>query len=734
MAIKFLISHKSDNKAYGRLTWLEKGLSSGVISGPYGRGELPEGLYHAYRYQLLDRPNNSSYCDSQKNCWFQVITPQFSTDRTDLGIHPDGNLMGTLGCIGILDHNTIDWYRAFYEIPRNDFIELEVIDQSGENVDIKKSIINFEFVSEKVLKDIIPENLTSDTILTEPIEYNRAPKTDLSLGKGFDPVDFQSIKRPGIVFSETRIDNGSPESNFEFLYVRDYESLERELQIDSKISASYLGNSIDSTRKLKYDRSFSSDSINVVIKAWSNYGRWSLNPTATLTNEAKALLNTNQKEFADTYGTRYVAVESRMNAIYIVITITATSALVKKRIESSMSINAGVGKLTAKARESVIDEIKFANKSDRVGINAYAVGGNGITGFKDLVFGGIKSEKDPLEFISKAISNTLSQMSAANAVPYSFLVGDMRNFGLTYTPQIEWSKQRSRALLKLNEIYESISYQLTVAKAVKAKTHPLFFLVDKITLEENLLQNIEVGERFLDDISDLHKNCRTNPSPDSYLIPDSIPQVFGDSVRDWLKTPTIRFKGGSWITFHPFPQKEEIQTQVLESIMNTSPDFRKDVVKSFFPDSKGLFIKFFAEGTGLSTMNFHDRIGASPVNHPEYRKVKEFEYSAFKPIISPNFLSFIDLNEKFEEGMAAGYRPREAEIIDGIVGMIRQSGNTFLNLHIDYDYELYCTIADKAGRVFTYKVMTINMRVRYVGNQVKKDNVQVNYFLMADID
>ena len=127
MSITFKIESYRDGLAYGEITWPEKGLSSGAVSGPYGRKELPTGLYHVYRNKLLDKDGQKPYCDSLNKCWMQVIEPQFSTVRTDLGIHPDGNKLGTLGCIGLLDADTSSWYDAFYAMPKGGYITLEVI-------------------------------------------------------------------------------------------------------------------------------------------------------------------------------------------------------------------------------------------------------------------------------------------------------------------------------------------------------------------------------------------------------------------------------------------------------------------------------------------------------------------------------------------------------------------------------------------------------------------------------
>ena len=73
-------------------------------SGPWGEGPLQNGVYTLGELMTVPASlSNGAYCDGSGNCWFQKLYPQFNTDRTGLGIHPDGNIPGTLGCIGITD-------------------------------------------------------------------------------------------------------------------------------------------------------------------------------------------------------------------------------------------------------------------------------------------------------------------------------------------------------------------------------------------------------------------------------------------------------------------------------------------------------------------------------------------------------------------------------------------------------------------------------------------------------
>ena len=68
-----------------------------AVSGPWGKGALPEGVYNGSN--LRKRTNKAMTCPDGSG-WSLDLDPNFKTDRTDLRIHPDGNVPGTEGCIG----------------------------------------------------------------------------------------------------------------------------------------------------------------------------------------------------------------------------------------------------------------------------------------------------------------------------------------------------------------------------------------------------------------------------------------------------------------------------------------------------------------------------------------------------------------------------------------------------------------------------------------------------------
>lgn len=73
-------------------------------SGPWGRGRAPAGLYEMARpTEIAPHP---SYRDGTGFTWWAALSPLFPTERSGFGIHPDGGIAGTKGCIGITDRDT----------------------------------------------------------------------------------------------------------------------------------------------------------------------------------------------------------------------------------------------------------------------------------------------------------------------------------------------------------------------------------------------------------------------------------------------------------------------------------------------------------------------------------------------------------------------------------------------------------------------------------------------------
>ena len=83
----------------GILKFTRYGVGWSAVSGPLGNGGLPNG-----RYTCTNLHTRTTPAMVKEGVGFSVdVNPQFNTNRTLLRIHPDGNVAGTQGCIGITE-------------------------------------------------------------------------------------------------------------------------------------------------------------------------------------------------------------------------------------------------------------------------------------------------------------------------------------------------------------------------------------------------------------------------------------------------------------------------------------------------------------------------------------------------------------------------------------------------------------------------------------------------------
>ena len=120
------------DRATKTLSWSNKKLTWHAISGPFGAGALPPGLYDIARREVTGYTASIdfAYRDKTGRGFFVPIYPKFQTNRGKsggrLGIHPDGNKPGTLGCIGITDANAKSFHDAIALTPPGAKLILQV--------------------------------------------------------------------------------------------------------------------------------------------------------------------------------------------------------------------------------------------------------------------------------------------------------------------------------------------------------------------------------------------------------------------------------------------------------------------------------------------------------------------------------------------------------------------------------------------------------------------------------
>jgi hypothetical protein len=100
-------------KFTGKKLWDPDGNSWSAVSGPWGKGCLPNGIYTLEAPVITDEKGMK---DVNGFGWKTRLVPQFKTERFGLLIHPDGNIPGTKGCIGI--SGPIDTKPLYYQLIR----------------------------------------------------------------------------------------------------------------------------------------------------------------------------------------------------------------------------------------------------------------------------------------------------------------------------------------------------------------------------------------------------------------------------------------------------------------------------------------------------------------------------------------------------------------------------------------------------------------------------------------
>jgi len=72
------------------------------ISGKWGKGTLPIGIYAILPPEIVDDTEANKAYKGKTKCWYARLIPLTKVEGRDgLLIHPDGNVAGTLGCLGI---------------------------------------------------------------------------------------------------------------------------------------------------------------------------------------------------------------------------------------------------------------------------------------------------------------------------------------------------------------------------------------------------------------------------------------------------------------------------------------------------------------------------------------------------------------------------------------------------------------------------------------------------------
>ncbi len=107
------------NKATKKLTWGAEHYNA--ITGGFDLGPLPDGSYEVKTRHVVTGSHLASGFENSLtgNKWFIPIIPNFAETRDGFGIHPDGNVPGTKGCIGLQASDAGSFWRRWMNAALN---------------------------------------------------------------------------------------------------------------------------------------------------------------------------------------------------------------------------------------------------------------------------------------------------------------------------------------------------------------------------------------------------------------------------------------------------------------------------------------------------------------------------------------------------------------------------------------------------------------------------------------
>lgn len=113
-------TRKSNDTAIGTMATgqlVMNGVAYAAISGPWSAGVLPNGAYGVKKYNVVDKGLQAGFiCQSGKQFFIPLQQPS-NIKRSGFGIHPDGNIEGTQGCIGIVGADADKFWKAWMNLP-----------------------------------------------------------------------------------------------------------------------------------------------------------------------------------------------------------------------------------------------------------------------------------------------------------------------------------------------------------------------------------------------------------------------------------------------------------------------------------------------------------------------------------------------------------------------------------------------------------------------------------------
>ena len=224
------------------------------------------------------------------------------------------------------------------------------------------------------------------------LTYNYHPDSTLNLGDGFNPHN--PLKEHLGCLERNRIygldGTGAVNTKLKILEVKDRQDLFNQLSVSVVFSAhaKFEGQSAEEKGEFTFQNRyhFHKDSMTLMIKAESDYGRFGLQEYV-LKPQFKSLIEAGKhREFIQKCGTHFVKRVRKKGVVAAIIRVEKIDKemLVGLRaaLESGLSISQDGAEAGAKMGVRINNFLRMANERARVSVDFWAIGGSGIRNLK----------------------------------------------------------------------------------------------------------------------------------------------------------------------------------------------------------------------------------------------------------------------------------------------------------------------------------------------------------------
>lgn len=255
------------------------------------------------------------------------------------------------------------------------------------------------------------------------------PDLHLQLGAGLYSA-FPLISVPERCFEsseERSVDlqgNGVVEARFEMEEIDSRNALHQKLNYSVNISAhlrflSGLKTSIESDLSREYE--FGNDSLLIMVRAQSDFGRFELKQLKLQQEYKDLLLNGKDEEFIKRCGTDYVAALRRGNLVVALISIRNIRNITKEQLGAKFGLSGNIGIVQPEVGFNVKDFSETLSRYGTVTVNFFAIGGNGLQSLGSLL-AGTSSELNSLATIKMAMESYMKTMAREAAPPMRYYI------------------------------------------------------------------------------------------------------------------------------------------------------------------------------------------------------------------------------------------------------------------------------------------------------------------------